>query len=367
MKQSTLMTDLEFALSLKRPHGGTGVNKLCRYIADKVQDHYYYVDFCGNIHVDLRQDPSHQTLFIAHVDTVHKDDGINSFIKTANELRSDGTSVLGADDGAGVALLLHLINHGVSAYYIFSQGEEKGGIGANYLADNDEELLLEFQRAIAFDRKGTSSIITHQGSGKCCSDEFALELANQLDESLIYGPDDTGVYTDTAEFTHVIPECTNLSVGYFSEHTTSERLDLNHFNALADSIVKVNWDSLPTVRSCADNSPSKAWSWGYTGSYTYEPPPSLDQEEWYSSKDEEVEAAMLSGALEKALEGSFNDLIECLGNYIHPDDPKIIRSTIKTRYLTLDVLSEMLEKLEKGYPVDAIYEDLFDCATGYVH
>jgi len=34
------------------------------------------------------------------------------------------------------------------------------------------------------------------------------------------------VYTDTAEFTDIIPECTNRSVGYAREHTQEESLDL---------------------------------------------------------------------------------------------------------------------------------------------
>ena len=33
---------------------------------------------------------------------------------------------------------------------------------------------------ISLDRKGIGSIITHQGGSGCCSDAFALKLANAL-------------------------------------------------------------------------------------------------------------------------------------------------------------------------------------------
>ena len=64
----------------------------------------------------------------------------------------------------------------------------------------------------------------------------------------MYLPDDTGVYTDTAEFTGIIPECTNISVGYYSEHTDKEKLDVIHLQALADRCLRIDWDGLATKR-----------------------------------------------------------------------------------------------------------------------
>lgn len=228
MKQ--LIKDLEFALSLNRPHGGTGVTALCNYIVERIGEGDLSVDFCGNIHVDMRDDSSNKTLFTCHVDTVHRKDGDNTFMYMGQYmLASTQGQPLGADDGAGVALLLHMIDNRVPGYYVFFQGEEKGGIGSSWLALNDQELLSNFDRAITFDRKGTHSVITHQMCGRSCSDDFAYDLSDALNkecEDFMFVPDDTGVYTDTAEFVNLIPECTNISVGYFSEHTPSEKLDL---------------------------------------------------------------------------------------------------------------------------------------------
>ena len=113
------------------------------------------------------------------------------------------------------------------------------------------ETLIEFDRAIAFDRRGKDSIITYQGGERCCSDEFADILADDLNlrhNDFLYSLDSSGVYTDTAEFTLLIPECTNISVGYDHEHTTKESLDINHYDALAKAVVQIDWDALPAAR-----------------------------------------------------------------------------------------------------------------------
>ena len=127
-------------------------------------------------------------------------------------------------------------------------GEEGGGIGAKVVSD-DQALLKQFDRAIAFDRRNNSSVITHQGYGRCCSDAFAEALSDKFnDAGLLYMPDDGGVYTDTAEFVDVIPECTNISIGYMAEHTDREALDILHFRHLADAVLSFDWDNLPTER-----------------------------------------------------------------------------------------------------------------------
>ena len=123
-----------------------------------------------------------------------------------------------------------------------------GGIGARHVA-SDYLLLEYFDRAIAFDRRGTSDVITHQGFGRCCSDKFAEALCDQLNnQGLLYMPSDAGVYTDTAEFTDIISECTNISVGYLNEHRKEETLNLPHYLALASAVVAVDWEGLPTYR-----------------------------------------------------------------------------------------------------------------------
>lgn len=192
-------------------------------------------------------------LFSGHTDTMHHKPGRQKLVvdKIKGLISKNDGEPLGADDAAGVWLLLEMIDAEVPGVYSFPRGEERGGIGSSWFAKNCSTWLQRFDYAVAFDRKATDSIITHQGCGMCCSNTFAEALGNALNEHgdyFMYSPDDTGIYTDTAEYVDLIAECTNVSVGYYSEHTENERLDVNHLTALRDACVKVNWSALPVVR-----------------------------------------------------------------------------------------------------------------------
>lgn len=164
-------------------------------------------------------------------------------------IKTDGETNLGADDKAGVAIMMNLISENIPALYYFFVGEESGCIGSSSLAEVwGKGNFPTINRCISFDRRGYDSVITSQG-GICASNEFATELSKRLNEyGFWFKPDPTGVYTDSAEFTSVIPECTNLSVGYFSEHTKTERQDIEFLEFLAATLIVIDWDTLPTVR-----------------------------------------------------------------------------------------------------------------------
>jgi hypothetical protein len=74
-------------------------------------------------------------------------------------------------------------------------------------------------------------------------------LSDALNErGLLYMPSDKGVYTDTKEFRHEIPECVNVACGYEREHGSYENLDLAHFTMLAGAAATIDWEMLPTAR-----------------------------------------------------------------------------------------------------------------------
>ena len=361
-RNSILYKTLCRALSLKRPHGGNGAMLFSAWLCDRVPSHLdLTLDDAGNIHIDNRTATHHRTLFIAHVDTVHREDGPNKFIKAHGKWFADGAP-LGADDGAGCAMLMHLLHSGVPGYYVFSQGEECGGIGAKHLADHHKDLLKQFDRAIAFDRRGIDSVITHQGWGRCCSDAFADALSDALnqDERLMYLPDDTGVYTDTAEFTDIIPECTNISVGYESEHTQNENLNIHHYIALAERVVNIDWDSLPT-----DRDPSVVedkWSdWGQygAGAWTTSVNSSFVQGELpdYDLDDERIE---VEEAIYDAMSGYTDWLAELICESVYPEDPRQALRFINTRKLTDQNTLETHLKSLSTYDAGTVLASLFD-------
>lgn len=193
-----------------------------------------------------------RTLFSCHTDSVHRTEGkqIVKFDKQTGEYYKDDGEALGADDAAGAWLMLEMIDANVPGTYVFHRAEEVGGIGSRFLAAHYDEFLKGYDRAIAFDRRGSTSVITHQGMGRCCSDVFAEALSDALNknEACMYMPDATGIFTDTANYTEIIPECTNISCGYSNEHTAKERLHLPTLLALREACLQVDWESLPTER-----------------------------------------------------------------------------------------------------------------------
>ena len=192
------------------------------------------------------------TLFSAHLDTVHKSKATGTYELDLTDqlLTVKAGGVLGADDGTGIWIMLNLIKAKVPGLYIFHREEEIGGNGSTFIAANHAELLEKFDRAIAFDRKGLSDIITHQGGERCCSDAFAEAFAEQLNETpgFKFAGDDSGSFTDTKNYTGLIAECTNLSTGYYSQHSQSECQDMSFVTRLVNRLIVIDWEALPTVR-----------------------------------------------------------------------------------------------------------------------
>ena len=212
------------------------------------------VDAAGNIHflVKTPQGEEPTSLFIAHTDTVHFEGGENKVALDGDFIRAVDAP-LGADDGAGIAILCYMMSNKVPGRYIFSRQEESGGVGAKFIADMMPEILKKYSRAIAFDRRGTGEVIIEQGGQVCASQEFGEALADALNEhGLLYTTSNKGIYTDTKEFTAAIPECVNLSAAYYQEHGSQEHLDLSHLTMLALAAVQIDWESLPTVRTPAE-------------------------------------------------------------------------------------------------------------------
>ncbi len=354
--KSILIATLQRALSVKRPDKSVSTAAFTQWLADHIPEGCITSrDGAGNLHVDARLLPIHRTLFVAHVDTVHHVEGTNKIAKTAERWSADGAA-LGADDGAGCAMLMHLLHAGVPGYYIFTQGEECGGIGAKFIAKNMPGLLSEFDRAIAFDRRGIDSVITHQGYGRCCSDVFAEALSGALnrDDRMMYLPDDTGVYTDTAEFTDVIPECTNISVGYYHEHGEREYIDVLHFQALADAVLGFDWDELPTDRDPKvveyksygkDTYPSSWTTGGYFGAY--------------EDFDADLETEMLQDAIYDAMAGLQLDLLDLISAEVYPEDPELALKFLNRRLLTDELLEEAM-RMTHTYDATTVLCTLFD-------
>lgn len=189
--------------------------------AKKVQDEY------GNVFVLVGDTEQSDVAYTCHTDTVARANSKPPKVKmtksgmlyVSNPHEAD---CLGADDAAGIYIMLEMLEHGVHGRYCFFRDEEVGCQGSGWSVRDHTGFWTGVKAMISFDRRG-DGIITQQRFQRCCSDKFALELAKRLGRGA--SALQSGIYTDSAEFMQIIPECTNVGVGYMHEHTPDEILD----------------------------------------------------------------------------------------------------------------------------------------------
>ena len=231
------------------PHGTEGFLK--SYLPKN-----YKTDNWGNFYLLIGDKPS--TMFTCHLDTAcTKQERVNH-VFLGDFIKTDGKTILGADDKAGMSIILSMIEKNIPGLYYFFLGEEVGCIGSGKVAANWHNLEFSdfITKCVSFDRRGTKSVITHQFCGRCCSDEFAQDLADKLNltgNNLSMELDNSGFLTDSAKFVELIPECTNISVGYYNEHTKSEKQDLAFLQALSKAVCQIDWESLVVKRTPDDD------------------------------------------------------------------------------------------------------------------
>jgi hypothetical protein len=310
---TTLMQTLYRACSARRAAGSLTEGQFVAWLCARLP--VTLIDEAGNIHVDTRNGPHNRTMFTSHTDTVHREGGANAIrLDTSNPLaikwRADNGSCLGADDGAGVALMVHMIEAGVKGLFVFFRGEEVGGVGSSWLAENMPQALEGIDRCISLDRAGGHDVITHQAGGRCCSDSFADALAAALttdDMSLCYAADSTGVFTDSANLTRIVAECTNLSVFYTSQHGDGEWQDVTFLQQLAEQLVAVAWDDLPVERN-----PHEGTRNGKNNFPAH----------WSAAPGTQFDAfdEFLMDALYNAVDGKFAELRGIIAEHLMPED-----------------------------------------------
>jgi len=244
-------------LTYARPHGSRQERL---FIAKYIKPLGARRDGYGNLILRIGEP---RVLWSAHTDTVHikgkrQQVDISKDGRIASTKENNGA--LGGDDTAGVYILCKLASAGVPGLYIWHRDEEAGANGSEWIAKNTPELLDGIDYAIAFDRYGYDSIVTHQ-TFRTASDTFADALAAAL-PSLSMAADPTGIFTDTLSYAKLIPECTNISVGYECAHTHRESQDLQFPDAIIRAFANVDFDTIPVTR---DPSVTEYDSWGDEG------------------------------------------------------------------------------------------------------
>ena len=300
-------------------------------------------DAYGNYWVQIGDDPN--ILWSSHIDTVHHNEGQQDlqikgdmvsviFNKQATSY-FDKTNCLGADDAAGMWLLLEMIKAQVPGVYVFHRDEESGGQGSSWVSKNLKTFFEGIEFAVAFDRKGYDSIITHQSRGRCCSNEFATSMAALLNKSTLhyFKPDDTGTFTDTANYTDLVGECTNISVGYFNAHGPTECLDLQFITDLRDTLITADFSKLVSARKPGEVEETQWDNYGDFGGY---------YSNWSKPKPQAKALPSLVPFADDEDDEAEHDrkLYNCRPDYFIADHPELVADFMLENGITIDDLIE---------------------------
>ena len=262
-EQST--TALLEMLGTMRPAYSDAENRFVRQWIDPLGVNY---DEHGNAVKVVGQAPT--VLWSSHTDTVHRHGGVQRVHLDGDQIRLTAKSArkrsncLGADCSTGVWLMREMILAQVPGLYIFHACEEIGGLGSRAIATANPSYLRGIDYAIAFDRKGRESVITHQGA-RTASDTFAASIAPMLPGR--YRADDTGLFTDTANYVDLIGECSNLSIGYEHGHSKEETQSLSHALALRDAMLAIDVTKLEAARKPGDPDDALATRYGWMDAF----------------------------------------------------------------------------------------------------
>lgn len=229
-------------LRYKRPEGSKTQLEFCKRFLEPT---FGVPDRHGNyVFTILEADGEHPVMcFTAHHDTVHRLDGYQDLVVEGDIVKAIDSNCLGADCTTGVWLILGMIEAKIPGVYVVHAGEEIGCVGSRALVKDDPDWLYKVWSVVSFDRRGKDSIVTHQMGRRTASDTFARSLASVIGIPTLK-PDNSGVYTDSNEYAQVVPECTNISVGYYNQHTSNESQDISYAYTLLEQLIKADWSKV---------------------------------------------------------------------------------------------------------------------------
>lgn len=211
-------------------------------------------------------------LLSAHMDTVKAVLADRKLIITEDGIIMSNKGALGADDRAGIAIILAVLrnlnklNFNGTIKVAFSREEEVGCVGADKINPN---WYKDVDLAIVVDRRGNRDIVVGCGMAFCSNSvgyfmENVAKLADMPDWKCVEG----GI-SDAIVFAENGINSINLSAGYRNEHTDKEYLVLSDMKdtvkLILQTITVIN-DFVHTFEEVPnENHWVKAW---YSKNYT---------------------------------------------------------------------------------------------------
>lgn len=175
---------------------------------------------------------------VAHLDTVLKHPTSKVYHdKEENVLF--GAYGLGADDRAGVAAIVQMLEKGYKPSVIFTVKEEDGGSSAWKLVEDYPNCPFNINYLCEIDRGGRNNFVTYD----CFNtefDEYITKFGWEKQE---------GTFSDIAILGPAWGIASaNVGCGYINEHSLGERLHLDWLNETIDRVEKMIADSVSTRR-----------------------------------------------------------------------------------------------------------------------
>ncbi|WP_086943508.1 M20/M25/M40 family metallo-hydrolase [Trichococcus pasteurii] len=208
------------------------------------------VDDYGNILAEVTfgracREPSLTILLNSHLDVVDEIEAGREILK-CGPVWTSSSGILGADDRAGVGVILHTLKQlqqmefraPVKVKIAFTVEEEVGLCGAKSVSS---EFLEDIHAALVVDRRGRGDVVTGTRGIDFCDELFGEMLAligNLGDDENRWEPT-LGGSSDTRIWAQQGIQSVNLSVGYQYEHTSREELNLDDAFATANLLKKV--------------------------------------------------------------------------------------------------------------------------------
>lgn len=197
-------------------------------------------------------------LLVAHIDTVNLYGTKVKVYEDNGNLRNIH-GILGADDRAGVYIILELIQKlDAVPYVLLTNHEEIGGIGVKSFCDANilDSYLKGINMFIEFDRRGVNQYVTYSPLPSKMGqffEDYGYEKGNG-------SYSDVATLSRTYQIAHV-----NLSAGYFNEHSKYEYCSLSGVQFAIDNALQVL--PLITEKVMVDNKPVTQYedfNWQYS-------------------------------------------------------------------------------------------------------
>ncbi|MFE4525379.1 M20/M25/M40 family metallo-hydrolase [Cytobacillus firmus] len=232
IEKQLFFDQLEELLNINGESGNEGkIRKHAEKILAPLVDHLTY-DSKGNILAQKRYRGGNgpTILLNAHLDTVVPIDPGRIILKE-NNIWTSSSGILGADDRAGVAVLLQMARNleksrfRGTVKFILTVEEEIGLAGAQHV---DEYFLWDVDAAIVLDRRGTGDIVVSCGRYiPFCDERYGQFFEDSaVNAGLTNWKCTNGGSSDTRIWASHGIQSVNLSVGYFNEHSSDEKLDV---------------------------------------------------------------------------------------------------------------------------------------------